>query len=252
METYPHDQPRVEYQSQDASAHMHEQRPNEPLTSKVYTSTASRDNHANITLTLAQLAIQYLRSVKSYFVYFQAPTKSIQHRSTYLVPHIFDFQETPGCTLPRPKVRVEKKKNRFQFLYKALPSQPDAYPHLWFQFILACSAAFHLSAGNAYFPTTIECWMWRGAGIVIVSYPITWSLIILFAPLASLYKRTPSLWAKIISGIVLTSMLVYCLFLAIAVIASRLYFLVEAFASLREPAPRIYETVDWTQFWPHA
>ena len=94
--------------------------------------------------------------------------------------------------------------------------------------------------------------MWRGAGIVLVSYPITCSLIILFAPLAFLYKRTPSLWAKIVSGIVLTSMLVYCLFLAIAVIASRLYLLVEAFASLREPAPRIYETVDWTQFWPHA
>lgn len=35
METYSHDQPQVEYPSQDASAHMHEQRPNEPLTSKV-------------------------------------------------------------------------------------------------------------------------------------------------------------------------------------------------------------------------
>lgn len=108
METY-HDQPQVEYPSQDASAHMHEQRPNEPLTSKVYASTAIRDKHPDTTLTLAQLAIQRLRSVKSHFIYFQAPTNSIHHRSIYLVPHIPDFQETPGCTLPRPKIRVKKR-----------------------------------------------------------------------------------------------------------------------------------------------
>lgn len=231
---------------------MHEQRPNEPLTSKVYTSSAIRNKHPDTTPTLAQLAIQRLRSVKSYFIYFQAPTNSIQHRSIYLVPHISDFQETPGCTLPRPKIRVEKRNPRFQFLYNALPSHLHASARLWFQFIFTCHTAFHLSAWSAYFPTTIERWMWRGAGIVIVSYPITSSLIVLFAPLASLYKRTLSLWAEVISGIIMTSMLVHRLCLAIAIIASRLYFLVEPFASLREPAPRIYETVDWTQFWPHA
>ena len=32
----------------------------------------------------------------------------------------------------------------------------------------------------------------------------------------------------------------------------RLYFLIEAFISLRQESPRIYETVKWTNFWPHA
>lgn len=37
----------------------------------------------------------------------------------------------------------------------------------------------------------------------------------------------------------------------LAVAASRMFFLVEAFISLRAPEPGIYETVQWTQFWPY-
>jgi len=36
-----------------------------------------------------------------------------------------------------------------------------------------------------------------------------------------------------------------------SVVASKLYFPVEAFLSLRDPAPRTYETVKWIPYWPH-
>lgn len=41
------------------------------------------------------------------------------------------------------------------------------------------------------------------------------------------------------------------LLLGVTAVANKLYFLMEAFPSPRDPAPQIYETVKWTQSWPH-
>lgn len=55
-------------------------------------------------------------------------------------------------------------------------------------------------------------------------------------------------WLLMTSGFILG---VFIIILAAALSASRLYFLVEAIISLRQPESRLYETVRWTQFWPH-
>ena len=71
-----------------------------------------------------------------------------------------------------------------------------------------------------------------------------WAIILLrrrFMLLAMLQAIRFYLWNNIVW---------FCLGL-IAMAVGRMYFLVEAFVSLRAPAPRIYETVQWTQFWPH-
>ena len=137
--------------------------------------------------------------------------------------------------------------------------------------------AFHLSAWNEHFPTTIERWLWRGAGLVIVGSPIhilypailalvwwpllrrddgeNWADKLRAAPtwLKSVLSPLLGLLALLITvgGVVQLVIANIGIGLMVGVIMGRFYFLVEAFVSLRQPDPRIYDTVNWAQFWPH-
>lgn len=206
--------------------------------------------HADISLALAQLGAQRLKAAKAHFTYLQSADNFIEQRSTYLVPVIADFKGTPGCSLSGLNHPSKDKSSLLRLVYKALPSTTESH-WLWLLFI--SYAALHLSAWNSHFPTTTERWMWRGAGLVILAGTAL-SLILLFLFLNTRNRMRgedglPS--TNLRFALIQSLQLLTLLFLMIAMAASRLYFLVEAFVSLRAPAPRIYETVEWTNFWPH-
>ena len=249
------------------SLHIHnsvlKQQLKESLPSNAHAFNGDIDNRVDITRTLAHLAVQRLKSNKLHFVYFEDPGEPIEYRSTYLVPLISDIRKTPGCDLSATDLRARNKQSRFHFVYGILPSGPD---FLWLYGLFISYGAFHLIAWNAHFPTTIERWMWRASGLIIVGNPALISGFFLLemidgspsTDISSLSAVNVRWWQHIINvpkfvlKLFMMSLVIPCaVFILIAIPASRLYFGVEAFISLRDPGPRTYETVEWTQFWPH-
>ena len=231
LETHSHDQSKITHQSNLTDSPILEDQPNGSL--KPQKPTGIAPNRLQTTLHLAQLAIQRIKTLKVHFIYSQDPGNYLQYPSTYLIPMIADFVQTPGCQLDSRKLRISRRSRQYRSLYDFLPSKPWS---LWVLILLVSYAAFHLSAWNAHFPTPIERWMWRAAGLSIVGMPI-------YLLVGGLSAIAPKRFWRVTQA---------CSFLNIGIVsASRLYLLVEAFVSLREPGLRIYETVEWTQFWPH-
>ena len=243
-------QPQSAYQNLNANGSILEQQPNEPLPSNVYTSSVTKDYHVDTTLALAQLGVQRLRAAKTHFTYFQDLDKSIQLRSPYLVPVIADFSESPGCRLSGLSRKSKNNSSLFSSVYDLLPSGPGS---VWIWLLFISYGAFHLSAWNLHFPTTIERWMWRGAGLMIVASPVLILIpILMVLPMVIILPvKEDSRRPSVIRSSTRLGLEIGGLPLLIATAASRLFLLVEAFVTLRAPAPRIYETVGWTEFWPH-
>ena len=235
--------------SGDPGGLIHEPHPNKHL---YPTSTNVKDQYADATLNLAQLALKRLKPLNMHFTYFTGPKNTIRHRSTYLLPFLADFRNNPGSELSSLKLRKRKSSSRFQFIFTLLPSDSWSMT-IWAVLLFVSYAAFHLSAWNAHFPTTIEHWMWRGAGLGIVGVPVlllSGALLVVFV-LFAMDEVSPGVLETV--GYVLVLLTIFMAFVAdvLLPIIGRLYFLVEAFASLRDPGPGIYQTPEWTQFWPH-
>ncbi|KAL7276416.1 hypothetical protein RUND412_000588 [Rhizina undulata] len=91
--------------------------------------------------------------------------------------------------------------------------------------------AVHLAAWNEYFPTLIEQWMWRASSLlIIVSCPC----------ILAIHWFDDNCLASF--GVVVFSVLCG---------AARLFLLVEAFISFRSLPLSVYETVSWSNYWPH-
>ena len=143
---------------------------------------------------------------------------------------------------------------------------------------IAFSAAYgaaHLGAWNSHFPSTVEMWMWRAAGLTIASGPTAVLLSQLFEISADavgawrdkksrVQQEAKSSSAKIgfiivrtltgaIYGILVAISWFWLTFTAIIVLfaVARLYILIEVFISLRSPSAGTYQTVAWTSFIPH-
>jgi hypothetical protein len=213
------------------------------------TSTDRQGRPADTALMLAQLAIQRLKSLNMHLTYFVNDETDIRFRSTYVVRSIHDFNSNPGFDF-----------SRTEYSNIEIKSQADYIHERWSLALLLFMpyAAFHLSAWNAHFPTPVERWLWRGAGLLMFGTPI----------LVECLARIPDLidwvddarihaprWVKVVCSPVFSFLrraTFVCYFLVLLTMeASRLYFFVEAFISLRDPAPRTYETVKWIQYWPH-
>jgi len=197
---------------------------------------------------LAQLTVQRLRSLNIHLTFFGNDEAGFKFRSTYVLRYISDFRPNPGFDLSRTKLSMIK-----------IEPQSDAVGSLitttTLLFILY--GAIHLSAWHAHFPTTTERWLWRGAGLLILGNPglmvLSLGSLKLIEWMNDAMTNAPRL-VKIVCSPFLTVLWTIAVSNALlipSVAASRLYFLVEAFISLRDPAPRTYETVKWTQSWPH-
>ena len=143
---------------------------------------------------------------------------------------------------------------------------------------IAFSAAYgaaHLGAWNSHFPSTVEMWMWRAAGLTIASTPTAVLLNQLFEISADavgawrdkrskVQEKAKSWWVRFeyalvqtlagtVYGILLATSWFWLTFTAMIVLfaAARLYIFVEVFISLRSTPAGTYQTVAWTGFIPH-
>jgi len=232
------------------------------------TNVNAMDHQRAVTnLILALRAIDWLKSRHIHFPYWtevhgnrdQTGDNSIRHREKYLASYLPDFWKTPGGKARAQQTSTpSKRRPKIDFVYRFLPSQPWS---IWVVILFVSYAAFHLSAWNAHFPTTIERWMWRGAGLAIVGlpvFPLLYFPRILFQIVFDIFDHAPK-WVRslvlgffsVVDFIWWLIFWVVFLLVTLAAVAGRIYFLAEALASLRQPTPRIYDTVKWTQFWPH-
>lgn len=206
-------------------------------------------HHTSTALDLAQLAVQRLKSLNIHLKYFMIDETDIQFCSTYVVHAIHDFTSTPSFSSSRTIFFSETRS--FEFA----PNNPI---YLLALICFVPYGALHLSAWNAHFPTLVERSLWRAAGLSIVGGPTLMECSARFCSILNWVldlNLTESEWVpSALDFVILFPMWLssVCVMLSYPIMAaSRLYFLVEAFLSLRDPAPRMYETVTWTHFWPH-
>ena len=135
--------------------------------------------HAMVTSSLALRAIDTLKSHQSHFPFYFLSSGAIMHREIYLAPYLPDFRRSPGSrthALSKPTSGEGSLRSRF------VTNRVTTQSWLWWVFLLFISyGAFHLSAWNAYFPTIIERWMWRGSGLIIAGTPV---ILLLVSPLS--------------------------------------------------------------------
>ncbi|KAK8209677.1 hypothetical protein IWZ01DRAFT_542466 [Phyllosticta capitalensis] len=120
-------------------------------------------------------------------------------------------------------------------------------------------SAIHLSAWNAHFPTSFECWMWRVCTLCMVWY---WATIVLktWFPIVFAIKVDPSdPYSKAIRidlrnisfWIFFTVFNWSSLITFIVTIFGHFFILVEILASLRSPPVGTYKDIEWSYYVPH-
>ena len=110
----------------------------------------------------------------------------------------------------------------------------------------------HAAAWNGHFPSRVEMWLWRASSICIAGSGLTWILINL---LARTFNGFKAYWAKVetlrahwTSLVGLGSLATLC---GLAYLLARIYLVVESFISLRKLPAAAFETLEWTQVFPH-
>lgn len=110
----------------------------------------------------------------------------------------------------------------------------------------------HATAWNGHFPSRIEMWLWRASSICIAGSGFTWILINLlgrtFKGFEAYWGKVQSLRAHWTSLVALGSLATLC---GLAYLLARIFLVVEAFISLRKLPAAAFETLEWTQLFPH-
>ena len=211
-------------------------------------------------LRLAEGCLQRLRSQSFHIPYYVFPNGGIELSEICLVDYIFEYDENPAGSLLQRRTGSDRTPKGME--YSLTPSAPESN---WLYVLIFCYSAFHLSAWNAHFPTTVERWMWRGAGLAFLAYPIMILPLVLMRTDVRAYKnayarlaqRSRTKFAALFVVLLIPHILLMIWFFLgllhwfIVMPIARVYFLVEAFASFRDPELRVYDTVQWTKFWPH-
>jgi len=94
-------------------------------------------------------------------------------------------------------------------------------------------SALHVVAWNFHFSTNTELWLWRVSSIVCTVTPL--GIAVLVWELLDLYE-----WLEDVLFLVLPALY----------IIGRLYMFVEMFVSLRAVPASVYETPQWSQYFP--
>jgi hypothetical protein len=112
--------------------------------------------------------------------------------------------------------------------------------------------AIHTAAWNAYFPTTIEKWMWHSSSVWVAFSGVVWVSI---NAVAKLIPQIDRLWMRFLRRkthwLFDAVVLLLCVVCGVAYIFSRGFLVIEAFISLRRLPVAAYETPSWLQVLPH-
>ena len=125
-----------------------------------------------------------------------------------------------------------------------------------FAIISTLYGAAHLICWNSFFSSEIEQWMWRSISIAIAGAAPLYIVINVYAgrqanPNASWHtctgvlKKINEIFREIFQMIMVA-------IIAIGYPYGRFFILGEVFANLRELPAKAYQTVEWTNFIPHA
>ncbi|CAO1600486.1 hypothetical protein XANCAGTX0491_004175 [Xanthoria calcicola] len=202
---------------------------------------------------LAKKAIQYIKKSHKHIQFLHSNDGTIGHLRTYLTTKLLDFDYNPGGDLSETKSSVQEKPQRFKSIYRILPLRHDGI-FVWTTLLISFYGAFHLSAWNAHFPTNTERWLWRRAGLLDVIVPCLYYLktfLSMFVYKVFGEAEDKRLWLAILLGPFHLIFAVTNNVLLLATLIVRLFFLVEALVSLRAPVSGMYETAEWTQYFPH-
>ncbi|KAH5714491.1 hypothetical protein HBI20_148720 [Parastagonospora nodorum] len=111
---------------------------------------------------------------------------------------------------------------------------------LWYSSMIIISLAFgavHIAAWNFHFPSPTEQLLWRISSIGVTTVPV---LFILFMMSTVIHSKEYS--DSLLGALVLPFTISYILF--------RLYMFTEMFISLRASPASVYQTPQWSQYFP--
>jgi hypothetical protein len=106
-----------------------------------------------------------------------------------------------------------------------------AWPYFGASAVSILFGAIHIVAWNAHFPSFAEQVLWKASSVGCTTLP----LLLFFLPLDIM----PNLWAKMVGFTALTLYIVF-----------RIYMFVEMFVSLRAVPASVYQTPQWSQYFP--
>jgi hypothetical protein len=126
----------------------------------------------------------------------------------------------------------------------------------------AVYGGLHVAAWPFHFPSVVEMWMWRAAGLAMAGAPVLTLVFIaisnvgkMVAPGAATRYRGWALVRRVVSDVVFTSPAAVLGVVTVVLWGlypvARLFVLVESFASLRSSPAGTYDMVTWTGFIPH-
>ncbi|KAF2204140.1 hypothetical protein GQ43DRAFT_438217 [Delitschia confertaspora ATCC 74209] len=188
-----------------------------------------------------ELEIEYVNEAAAWFPHtYLVPTCSNLFIDGFSLPDLGDSKEDPA----RQKLLIKQ--------LKVLAVMSTLYGSL------------HLLAWSFHFSSPVEMWFWRSSALAMVAGPVSTMFLAgcifmedCIRPEES--EKNTRWWVKVkkqIREVVLmvtfqVLMLVVCVAWAVYPVG-RCFVLVESFVSLRKSEKRIYETVEWTNFFPHA
>lgn len=101
--------------------------------------------------------------------------------------------------------------------------------------------AAHVAAWNAHFPSTVEMILWRISSVSTGTFFIsTWAGI-------AIAKLRKGQFDSLMDNVIVILLILNCL----VFIPSRFFLTLESFLSLRSLAKGSFETVSWSNYWPH-
>ena len=150
-------------------------------------------------------------------------------------------------------------------------------------FLSAAYGGLHASEWNAFFPTQLECYMWRlsavvvpvagfaAAGIVLAVENVNWKPIkpilrwvkglleaLMGPPSRDIHCQVLRILSKVretlVFVLIFTPIVLYYIILGfffILYVSCRLYLVVGAYVSIRELPLDAYRTPEWSQLLPH-
>jgi len=111
----------------------------------------------------------------------------------------------------------------------------------------------HVAAWNSHFRTTVESLLWKISASVATSYvPLSLLVFPSFTKFdAYIQARTHRVWYQAVNVLGALAFVTYFGLGTIIFVTSRLFLTVESFLSLRSLPEGSFETVPWSNYWPH-
>jgi len=121
---------------------------------------------------------------------------------------------------------------------------------LWFASI--AFGGVHAAAWNGYFPSTLECRLWRFCSVYIMASGVLWLCINFLGQLSrSFDKYWDNILARRASWPIYVILGFLCTICGLAYGFARIFLITEAVVSLRRLPVAAYNTPDWSQVIPH-